>query len=99
MEHSREDSSKLLQEELSKLKDQTPNRAEVLKTQQAIVVLQARQVLASLLANWPPSGPRLSSSALGSTDTTQYFCLLDLLLRQQSLKGCMKVGGASELYC
>ncbi len=83
-DHGREESHKLLQEELTRMKERPQERKEVVKVYQAMVVLQARQVLASLLAGWPESGPRLSTSSLGSIDPTQYFCLLDLLLKQQS---------------
>lgn len=64
----------------------------MLKVYQAMVVLQARQVLASFMAGWSKSGPRLSTSFLGNIDSTQYFCLLDLLLRQQSPVQAEKVG-------
>jgi len=63
----------------------------VLQVHQATVVLQARQVLASLLAHWPSEAPRLSTSFLGSIDITQYFCLLDLLLKQQTPEGCKEI--------
>jgi len=63
----------------------------LLKTHKAIVVLQARQVLASLLAHWSPEVPRLSTSFLGSIDISRYFCLLDLLLKQQSPEEGKKV--------
>lgn len=46
-------------------------------------MLQARQVLASLLAKWSSESPRLSTTFLGSLDTTEYFSLLDILLRDQ----------------
>ena len=82
---SRQDSYQLLQEELSKLKSKgkPPSREEICRTLQGIVVLRARQVLAALLCHWPRNCPKLSTSFLGCVDITQYFCLLDLLLRQQ----------------
>ena len=82
---SRQDSYMLLREELSKLKSKgkPQSRTEICRTLQGIVVLRARQVLAALLSNWPSSCPKLSTSFLGCVDITQYFCLLDLLLRQQ----------------
>ena len=58
-------------------------------------MLQARQVLASLLAHWSPKAPRLSTSFLGSIDITRYFCLLDLLLKQQSPEEGKKVSAPS----
>ena len=87
----REESSKLLQEELAKLSEKGPERGEVLKVQQAVVVLQARQVLAALLISWPTSGPRLSTTFLGGLDPTQYLCLLDLLSHHQPKEQCRKV--------
>ncbi len=92
MDHGREESYKLLQEELSKLKEKPPERKEVLKVYQAMVVLQARQVLASLMAGWAKDGPRFSTSFLGNIDITQYFCLLDLLLKQLNQNQSEKVG-------
>jgi hypothetical protein len=76
----------LLREELSKLKTQgkPQSREEICKTLQGIVVLRARQVLAALLSHWPSVCPKLSTSFLGCVDITQYFCLLDLMLRQQN---------------
>lgn len=83
---SRQDSYQLLREELSKLKSQgkPQSREEICKTLQGIVVLRARQVLAALLSHWPNGCPKLSTSFLGCVDITQYFCLLDLMLRQQN---------------
>ena len=83
---SRQDSYLLLREELSKLKSQgkPQSREEICKTLQGIVVLRARQVLAALLSHWPATCPKLSTSFLGCVDITQYFCLLDLMLRQQN---------------
>ena len=76
---SRHDSFQLLQEQL---KESTVSRRQLLKMQQAIVVLYSRQVLASLLSHWPhPSLPLISTSLLGNMDIMQFFCLLDLLMR------------------
>lgn len=91
VEHSRGDSLKLLQEELSKLKSKKIDRKRVLKIHQGIVVLQARQVLASLLAKWSSESPRLSTAFLGSLDVTEYFSLLDILLKDQKLEMRKKV--------
>ena len=90
-EHGREESFKLLQGELEKLKNKKMERAQVLKSHQAIVVLQARQVLASLLARWPAGASKLSSTFLGCKDITEYFSLLDILLREQKPDTCKKV--------
>ena len=73
------------------MREKPASREEVLQVHQATVILQARQVLASLLAHWPSDAPRLSTSFLGSIDITQYFCLLDLLLKQQTPEGCKEV--------
>ena len=97
--HAREESYRLLQEHLGQLKEKPANRQEVLKLYQAIVVLQARQVLAGLLANWPSSGPKLSTTFLGNIDITQYFCLLDLLLKQQTPENCKKVSVNKATPC
>ena len=76
---SRQDSFQLLQEQL---KESVISRKQLLKTQQAIVVLYARQVLASLLSHWPhPPLPLISTSLLGNMDVMQFFCLLDLLMK------------------
>lgn len=90
---SRQDSYLLLREELSKLKSKgkPQSREEICRTLQGIVVLRARQVLAALLCHWPHSCPKLSTSFLGCVDITQYFCLLDLLLRQQDERDKKKV--------
>ena len=86
---SREDSFQLLQEGL---KGGVASREQLLKTQQAIVVLYARHVLASLLAHWPhPPHPRISTSFLGNIDIMQLFCLLDLLMKPLKHKACSDV--------
>ena len=54
-------------------------------------MLQARQVLASLLAKWSSESPRLSTTFLGSLDVTEYFSLLDILLKDQKLEMRKKV--------
>lgn len=89
----REESFQLLQDELKKSNN---CRSQLLKTQQAIVVLYARQVLGALLTNWPhPPHPRLSTSELGGIDEMQFFCLLDLLLhplsQEASSQVCLKL--------
>lgn len=91
----------LLREELSKLKSSAKpqTRQEICRTLQGIVVLRARQVLASLLCHWPSSCPKLSTSFLGCVDITQYFCLLDLLLRQQDEEDRKKVNLFRHHYC
>lgn len=66
--------------------------------QQAVVVLQAREVLATLLISWPRSGPRLNTTFLGGLDPTQYLCLLDLLSHHQPEEQRKKVHTPS-LYC
>lgn len=90
---SRQDSYMLLREELTKLKsrDKPQGREEICKTLQGIVVLRARQVLATILCHWPTCCPKLSTSFLGCVDVTNYFCLLDLLLRQQDEEDRKKV--------
>jgi hypothetical protein len=88
----REDSYKLLWEELEDLKDPTSTSRESLyKTLQGVAVLRARLVLASLLSKWPPEGRRLSTTFLGCSDIIHYFCLLDLLLQQQTVEEKEKV--------
>jgi hypothetical protein len=78
-EIGQEESFQLLQEQL---KGEGASRKELLKTQQAIVILYARHLLASVLSCWPrPPHFRLSTSDLGSMDEMQLFCLLDLLMR------------------
>ena len=86
----REDSYKLLWEELGK-KEPTATRESLCKTLQGVAVLRARLVLATLLSNWPQEGRRLSTSFLGCSDIIHYFCLLDLLLHQQTLEEREKV--------
>ena len=88
----REDSYKLLWEELEELKEPTSTTRESLyKTLQGVAVLRARLVLATLLSNWPQEGRRLSTTFLGCSDIIHYFCLLDLLLQQQTLEEKEKV--------
>lgn len=94
----REDSYKLLWEELAK-KDPPATRDSLCKTLQGVAVLRARLVLATLLSNWPQVGRRLSTSYLGCSDIIHYFCLLDLLLHQQTVEVKEKVreqGGRRE---
>ena len=62
-------------------------------------MLQARQVLASLLARWSPEATRLSTSFLGSINITRYFCLLDLLLKQQTPEEGKKVRAMCSFRC
>ena len=88
----REDSYKLLWEELGKKEPQT-TRENLHKTIQGVAVLRARLVLASLLKNWPEEGPRLSTTFLGCSDIIHYFCLLDLLLHQQTKQEREEVSG------
>ncbi|CAI8006132.1 Zinc finger ZZ-type and EF-hand domain-containing protein 1 [Geodia barretti] len=81
-EIGQEESFQLLQEQL---RGEGASRKELLKTQQAIVILYARHLLASVLSCWPrPPHFRLSTSNLGSMDEMQLFCLLDLLMRPLS---------------
>ena len=62
----REDSYKLLWEELEELKEPTSTTRESLyKTLQGVAVLRARLVLATLLSNWPQEGRQLSTTFLG----------------------------------
>ena len=92
---SRHDSFQLLQEQL---KESTVSRRQLLKMQQAIVVLYARQVLASLLSHWPhPSLPLISTSLLGNMDVMQFFCLLDLLMRPLSRQARSNVSYHSNI--
>ena len=86
----REDSYKLLWEELVK-KDTVATRQSLCKTLQGVAVLRARLVLATLLSNWPQQGCRLSTTFLGCSDIIHYFCLLDLLLQQQTIEEREKV--------
>ncbi len=79
----REDSYKLLWEELEK-KDPLPTRESLCKTITGVAVLRARLVLATLMSNWPEDGPRICTTLLGCSDVVHYFCLLDLLQHQQT---------------
>ena len=45
------------------------------------MVLQSRQVLGSLLLQWPRDGPRINTLQLGNLDSTRWFSLLDFLLK------------------
>ena len=80
---NRQESYSLLKDELSSIKSKPQTRENMFKTFQAIAVLQARRVLASLLEKWPKEGARLSTTTLGCVDMPQYFCLLDLLVKQE----------------
>ena len=86
---NREDSYKLLWEELGK--ESVTSRESLYRTIQGIAVLRARLVLASILKGWPTMGPKLSTTALGCADIIHYFCLLDLLLQQQTKEEKKKV--------
>ena len=86
----REDSYRLLWDELGK-KEPTSTRESLCKTLQGVAVLRARLVLATLLSNWPQEGRRLSTTFLGCSDIIHYFCLLDLLLHQQTTEEREKV--------
>lgn len=93
----REDSYKLLWDELEGLKEAASTTREPLyKTLQGVAVLRARLVLATLLSNWPQEGRRLSTTFLGCSDIIHYFCLLDLLLQQQTLEEKEKVREGRE---
>ncbi|XP_064406559.1 zinc finger ZZ-type and EF-hand domain-containing protein 1-like isoform X2 [Halichondria panicea] len=80
---ARQESYSLLSDELTSLKNKPPSRSTMYKTFYAIAVLQARRVLSRLLVKWADTGMRLSTSSLGCTDMPQYFCLLDLLVKQE----------------
>lgn len=85
----REDSFQLLQE---KIKEGVISRKQLLETQQAIVVLYARHLLAALLSQWPQSPhPLFSTSLLGNLDIMQFFCLLDLLMKPLNNQTCSDV--------
>eukprot|EP00731_Ephydatia_muelleri_P019712 Em0012g537a len=85
-DHTAEESYKLLKEELAKIK-QKPNKKQILKIHQGIVVMWARSVVRSVLERWPMSH-KLSLVQLGCSSTTEYFSLLDLLLRGHTAEQC-----------
>ena len=90
-----EDSFQLLQEQL---KEGVASRKQLLKTQQAIVVLYARHVLAGLICHWPrPPHPLLSTSLLGNMDIMRFFCLLDLIMKPLNQQACSEVSYHSNV--
>ena len=88
-DHSTEDSYRLLKKELADLK-QKPDRKQILKIHQGVVVMWARSVVGSILGRWPVSC-KLSLVHLGCSSTTEYFSLLDLLLRGHDAEQCKQV--------
>ena len=91
---NRQDSYKLLWEELSK--ESLTSRESLCRTIQGVAVLRARQVLACVLRMWPNGGTKLGTTTLGCADIIHYFCLLDLLMHQQTKKEKEMVGGAGS---
>ena len=45
------------------------------------MVLHSRQVLGSLLAQWPSNGPLINALLIGGLDTSRWFSLLDFLIK------------------
>ena len=88
-DHTAEESYKLLKKELAEIK-QKPDRMQILKIHQGIVVMWARSVVRSVLGRWPVSR-KLSLVQLGCSSTTEYFSLLDLLLRGHTAEQCKQV--------
>jgi len=58
---------------------------------QAVAVLYARQLLMSLLADWPTAGHVITAELLGCSATDHLPYVLDLLNRSQSLELFSKV--------
>ena len=85
-DHTAEESYKLLKKELAEIK-QKPDRKQILKIHQGIVVMWARSVVRSILGRWPES-LKLSLVQLGCSSATEYFSLLDLLLRGHTAEQC-----------
>ena len=72
-------------------------RKELVKMQQAIVVLYSRHVLAAIISHWPhPPHPLISTTLLGNMDIMQFFCLLDLLMKPLNRQACINVGCHSD---
>ncbi|XP_061181596.1 zinc finger ZZ-type and EF-hand domain-containing protein 1-like [Saccostrea echinata] len=95
----RSKSSELLKQELEK-HGRTCCRDYILKVNLAMSVLYARQVLASLLAQWPEQqGPVITAELLGCKDPQQIPCVLDLLNKTESRSRFQCVVEKIILYC
>ncbi|XP_052765956.1 zinc finger ZZ-type and EF-hand domain-containing protein 1-like isoform X1 [Mya arenaria] len=90
MKQRRTKSADLLKKELEK-HGRTGSREYLVKVNQAMSILYARQVLTSLLAQWPVYGHVISSELLGCKDVTQIPCVLDLLNKTGSKDNFQKV--------
>lgn len=76
-------SAELLKQELEK-QGRAGATDYLYKVNMAMSVLYARQVLISLLAQWPDSGHVISAELLGCKDVQQIPCVLDLLNKNES---------------
>lgn len=94
----RSKSSELLKQELEK-HGRTPCRDYILKVNLAMSVLYARQLLASLLAQWPDQGPVITAELLGCKDPQQIPCVLDLLNKSECRSRFHSVSLTGILYC
>ncbi|XP_011420402.3 zinc finger ZZ-type and EF-hand domain-containing protein 1 isoform X2 [Magallana gigas] len=94
----RSKSSELLKQELEK-HGRTPCRDYILKVNLAMSVLYARQLLASLLAQWPDQGPVITAELLGCKDPQQIPCVLDLLNKSECRSRFHSVVEKVMLYC
>lgn len=76
-------SSELLKQELEK-HGKSGSTDYLHKVNLAMSVMYARQVLTSLLAQWPDTGHVISAQLLGCKDVQQIPCVLDLLNKAES---------------
>ena len=88
-DHTAEESYKLLKKELAELKVK-PNMKQILKIHQGIMTMWARSVVRSILGRWPKS-LKLSPVQFGCSSTTEYFSLLDFLLKGHTAEQCKQV--------
>ncbi|XP_067952130.1 zinc finger ZZ-type and EF-hand domain-containing protein 1-like [Watersipora subatra] len=76
----RSTSAKLLKAELGSLLKESPSQAYLKKVNTGLSILYARQALATILANWSVSGPRISAELL-NCEQHNLALVLDVLNR------------------
>ena len=83
-------SSGLLKKELE-AKGKTGSNEYLVKVNTALAVLYGRQMLLTLLGNWPSDGPRITTDLLGCSESVHLPFVLDLLNKSESRDVFQKV--------
>ena len=83
-------SSALLKKELE-TQGKTGSREYLVKVNTALAILYGRQMLLTLLGDWPSDGPRITTDLLGCSESVHLPFVLDLLNKNESKEVFQKV--------